>query len=268
MKTKLQEEKYYTFIELTTALRKEYKETQELLKRLKKCIKIDTKYESDFDLSLILITGVDNEDDTSKVKLIVTKKTTTPAIAIRKFMNNYNLNNTRESKDEAIFILDEYNDFEFEQINKLDIEKAFTPNVLIEDKNEFINIYNELKQKKLFNLKELYVKINPKQILCVDGDGIYLYNGDDKQEINIKYDAKSDSIKIDSNTKYNTVFIENLLDTVISKDKFTLEYIDFLENTDEKEKYSFIDDTINKKRETLDFINKNKSLVLIKRNYK
>ncbi len=264
MKENLQEKEYYTFIEVVTALKEEYKKTEEILKKLKEQIKVDSKYKNDYDLVLSLKDGITEEKDSASLYLRVSKKTTSIPIAIRQFM----INELREYLDNATFILND-DSTKFEKVTTINQEKEFSPVISIKDIEEFKRLYEKLKQTSLFKLKSLYIKLNPYQTIYILGNGINLYNTiDDVQETNIKYDPKSASIKITSDKKYSTVFIEDLLDTKIPKYYFPKEYLEFLEQCPNKEKYSFIDDTISKKNETLDFINKGKSLVLVRRNYK
>lgn len=268
MKDYLQEKEYYTFIEVVTALKEEYKKVEEILKKLKEQIKVDSKYKNDYDLVLSLKDGVREEKDSASLYLRVSKKTTSIPIAIRQFMNKYDLNELRECLDNATFILND-DENTFEKVPTINKEKEFSPVISIKDNEKFKRLYEKLKQTNLFKLKSLYIKLNPYQTIYILGNGINLYNiVDDVQETNIKYDSKSASIKITSDKKYSTVFIEDLLDTKIPKYYFPQEYLEFLEQCPNKERYSFIDDTISKKNETLDFINKGKSLVLVRRNYK
>lgn len=266
-KIKTDNREYYTFAEIITGLRKDYKVNQELLEKLHKYIEIVSKFDTKSNLKLFLRNNSSTEVDFPRLFLRVSKNQSSISMLFRDVMNKCTFDEVRWMIDNASFYLIEDNDrLYFKQNNYLKLEGIFKPEVLIGNQVEFASIYAELKSTKLFTLPSLYIEINPYQLLFVCGDSIYLSNSNERgKEIEIKYIAKDDSISVSSSISYSNHFIEKLLETKIPKYEFPNEYISLLDGNDDKTNDLFVNDIIGRKKENLQFEGKGKGLVLTKK---
>ncbi len=263
MQNQIFDKKYYTFIEIITALRNDFKKSEKILKNLKKYIEINSKYNTSTMFFLSLKNHLLIDDETSTITLAVSKIKRNNTYYIRKNKSN----NKKWFQNNALFDLvdDDDDSLYFEQTIPQGSNKIFMPRVNITDENNFYANYSKLKNMKLYSLHSSYININPYQTLCIWGDIIILSNKDNNGKIiNIKYTPKNDSLSIEANTKYNSYFIERLLETKIPKYEFLNEYIELLNNND-KTSYLFIDDELNKKKENLEFKENDKKIVLVKK---
>lgn len=258
---------YYTFAEIITGLRKDYKVNQELLEKLHKYIKIVSEFDTKSNLKLSLEDNTSTEVSLSRLFLHVSRIPSSISMLIRDAMNKYTYNQVRWMIDNASFYLIEDSDrLYFNQNNHLKLEGIFQPKVLIDNQSEFASTYAELKSTKLFTLPSLYIEINPCQSLFIWGDMIYLSSSFEmSKKIDIEYIAKDDSISINSNTGYSTYFIRRLLETKIPKYEFPNEYISLLEENCDKTDDLFIEDKIGRKKENLQFQDTGKRLILTKK---
>lgn len=261
-----QDRDYYTFLEIIIMLRDEYNNVFKLLDDLSKNITIDSKYSNSFDMRLAL---KDEFLNVPRVVLFVSKKTNSPGVAFRKFMNKHFYDDLRRIIDNATFILDDSDEFSFRHYRELHLKNEFSPNVSIIDEDKFCEDYNKLRESSIFKLPFLQIKVSSNQSLFLGGESIDLvtYYGYPKC-INIKYDGCSDDIKIDSNIRYNKFLIEELLNTEISKSMLPDEYISLFSNNENDTNIEFNGDMSGRKDEVLEFVEKPKSLSLIKKNYK
>lgn len=268
MELEEQEKDYITFLEIIMMLRGEYKSIHKSFDELSKNIQIDSKYETDSNLNLTL------KDELFKlptVVLDVSRKANVPSVQFRQFMNKYFKDDLRRIVDNASFLLDDNFGFSFEQLNKQYLKNEFSPRVLINDKEKFSCEYEKLKMNSLFNLPFMNIKLNSNQSLIIGGDSVTLMTNDGgTKRINIKYDSSSDNIKVDSNIRYNSFFIEQLLNTGIPMDMLPPEYISLFSESEADTNLVFEDDMGGFRDETLEFVRRPKalSLSLIKRNYK
>lgn len=266
MSLEKEDKNYFTFLEIIMMLRDEYKSVHKLLGDLSRNITIDSKYDSTFDMKVALKDEIFN---LPVVVLSVSKKPNLPSIAFRQFMNKYFHDDLRRIVDNATFILDDSLDFSFEQLNKLYLKNEFSPRVLINDEEKFSEEYVKLRESSLLELPFMRVRLNSNQVLSISGDSISLSTDDGgSRKINIRYDGSSDNIKVDSNIRYDNSFIEKLLNTEISKSELPLEYISLFSNSEADTNVDFKDDMGGRRDEVLEFVEKPKSLSLIKRNYK
>lgn len=266
MNLQKQDRDYYTFLEIIIMLRDEYNNVFKLLDDLSKNITIDSKYSNSFDMRLAL---KDEFLNVPRVVLFVSKKTNSPGVVFRKFMNKYFYDDLRRIIDNATFILDDSDEVSFRHYRELHLKNEFSPNVSIIDENKFCEDYNKLRESSIFKLPFLQIKVNSNQRLFIGGESINLvtYDGYDKL-LNIKYDGCSDDIKIDSNIRYNNFLIEELLNTEISKSMLPNEYISLFSNNENNTNIEFNGDMSGRKDEVLEFVEKPKTLYLIKKNYK
>ena len=184
-------------------------------------------------------------------------------------MNKHFYDDLRRIIDNATFILDDSDEFSFKHYRELYLKNEFSPNVSIIDEDKFCEDYNKLRESSIFKLPFLQIKVSSNQILFLGGESIDLvtYYGHPKC-INIKYDGCSGDIKIDSNIRYNNFLIEELLNTEISKSMLPNEYISLFSNNENNTNIEFNGDMSGRKDEVLEFVEKPKSLSLIKKNYK
>lgn len=146
-----QDRDYYTFLEIIIMLRDEYNNVFKLLDDLSKNITIDSKYSNSFDMRLAL---KDEFLNVPRVVLFVSKKTNSPGVVFRKFMNKYFYDDLRRIIDNATFILDDSDEVSFRHYRELHLKNEFSPNVSIIDEDKFCEDYNKLRESSIFKLNK------------------------------------------------------------------------------------------------------------------
>ena len=260
----LNKNKYYTFSEIVNAFRNGFVYNQELLKKLNNNIKVVNSNNVESKLYFLLKDRYEKEKVMSRLSLVVSKKSVSP---ITKFNNRYHLNEYKWMENNARYeFIDKDGELSFYYNNRLKYDKAFRPQVFIDNFADFSSNFESLRKTKLYELSGLYLEINPYQSLHVWNEGVFLENNDEiGREIIIGYNALKDEFYIRSNIRYSSYFIDKLLSTKIPKYQFPDEYNDYLIICKYLPDKLMIMDYIGRRKEDLEFTNKDDNVILTRK---
>ena len=230
---------FFTFSEILTGFKDELVQNRDTLQRLKAFTEVKTTDNIAIEYFLQENGAIIDDyviEDYPHLELYVRKLPTTLPVLYRSI--RYRNSDPNLLVDRANYnVIKEDNGFIFEVIDNLNFgDKIYHPEVTVLDYGEFLKLYNKITNSKLFNLPTIYKNINPYQLLIVDSNRIELQNesGETRKYISICFDPKTNKVLLNQRGRHSSMFISDLLQTQIPKSVLPQEYINILDQSEDK----------------------------------
>lgn len=258
--------KNYQFGEMIFALRKEYKEYENLIERLKKCINIKS------DNNKFYFSGLLSKDDKisdlrdRKIKLVIEKNyfNILKKLQYLKYdwysMYLYSAIFFVEKKDNGLY------DLKFDDILTPVDGKKYIPKVDIIDQNKFSALVDELFSSSLMNQKKGSFS-NNHDLIILDFDKVLISTKLGNGSF-ITWDGVDDNFKYSVNEQNSSSLIEKILSLQIPAENISTDWLNLLKKYEkdfEKEKLFDINIPISTRKGTLEVsdIEKGTSIMLL-----